>query len=199
MQIDCPWVENTVGERDRSAVRFEPEPSLEVDKRIKEMVAREAKTDPTAGVPQSIPGVGPVTVSILLCDLPELGHLSRGEIAKLVGVAPMVHQSGRKDGHRCIMGGRGYVRRVLYMATLVATRHNELIGQFYRRLHAKGKPKMVTLIASMRKLLTIMNHMARTGECWRTAAPSEVKSKASDHDELSRLGSRDRPPGRMHH
>ena len=126
-----------------------------VDERIKQMVAREAQANPTAGVLQSIPGVGPVTVSTRLCDLPELGRLSRGEIAKLVGVAPMVHQSGRKDGHRCIMGGRGYVRRVLYMATLVATRHNELIGQFYRRLLAKGKPKMVALTASMRKLLTI--------------------------------------------
>ena len=63
------------------------------------------------------------------------------------------------------MGGRGYVRRVLYMATLVATRHNELIRQFYRRLLAKGKPKMVALTASMRKLLRIMNHIARTGEC----------------------------------
>lgn len=146
-----------------------------VDERIKQMVAQEAKTNPTVGVLQSIPGVGPVTVSTLLCELPELGRLSRGEIAKLVGVAPMVHQSGRKDGHRCITGGRGYVRRVLYMATLVATRHNELIGQFYRRLLAKGKPKMVALTASMRKLLTIMNHMARTGECWHAAAQSEVK------------------------
>ena len=91
------------------------------------------------------------------------------------------------------------MRRVLYMATLVATRHNELIGQFYRRLLAKGKPKMVALIASMRKLLRIMNHMARTGESWRTAAPSEVKSEASDHDEPSRLGSRGRPSVRMHH
>jgi len=146
-----------------------------VDERIRKMVAREAETNPTVGVLQSIPGVGPVTVSTLLCDLPELGRLSRGEIAKLVGVAPMIHQSGRKDGYRCIMGGRGYVRRVLYMATLVATRHNEVIGQFYRRLLAKGKPKMVALTASMRKLLTIMNHMARTGECWRGAASSEVK------------------------
>ena len=91
------------------------------------------------------------------------------------------------------------MRRVLYMATLVATRHNELIRQFYRRLLAKGKPKMVALIASMRKLLRIMNHTARTGECWRTAAPSEVKSKAIAHDEPSLLGSRGRPPVRMHH
>lgn len=103
-------------------------------------------------------GVGPVTVSISLCDLPELGCLSRGEIAKLLGVAPTAHQSGRKGGHRYIMRGHRYVRRVLSMATSVATSHNDLIGQFDRRLLAKRKPKMVALIAPVRKLLTMRMH-----------------------------------------
>ena len=118
---------------------------------------------------------GPVTISTLISELPELGKLSRGEIAKLVGVAPLVNQSGRKDGQRSISGGRGYVRRVLYMATLVATRCNETIKRFYTRLVGNGKPKKVALVASMRKLLTILNDMVRNGECWRNADLSESK------------------------
>jgi len=146
-----------------------------VDEHLAKMIERQAKTNPTVRVLQSVPGVGTVTISTLISELPELGKLSRGEIAKLVGVAPLVNQSGRKDGHRSIFGGRGYVRRVLYMATLVATRHNEKIKRFYTRLVAKGKPKMVALVASMRKLLTILNDMVRNGECWRTVNPSESK------------------------
>lgn len=147
----------------------------EVDQLLKKMVAQEAKTNPTVEVLQSVPGVGAVTISTLLCELPELGKLSRGQIAKLVGVAPLINQSGRRDGRRSIFGGRGYVRRVLYMATLVATRYNDVIKPFYQRLLAKGKPKMVALVASMRKLLTILNHMTRKGECWQSADLSAAK------------------------
>jgi transposase len=118
----------------------------QVDQLLKKMVAKEAKSNRTVEVLQSVPGVGAVTISTLLCELPELGKLSRGEIAKLVGVAPLVQQSGRHEGKRSIIGGRGHVRRVLYMATLTATRYNELIKRFYTRLVAKGKPKMVALV-----------------------------------------------------
>jgi len=146
-----------------------------IDEQLKKMVAKEAKTNPTVRVLQSTPGVGAVTVSTLLCDLPELGKLSRGQVAKLVGVAPMVNQSGTKDGRRWIFGGRGHVRRVLYMATLVATRRNPVIKRFYARLVAKGKPKKVALVAAMRKLLTILNDMVRNGESWRDADLSGSK------------------------
>lgn len=146
-----------------------------VDQRLVKMIDKEAEKNETVRVLQSVPGVGPVTISTMLSELPELGKLRRGEIAKLVGVAPLVNQSGRKDGQRRIYGGRGYVRRVLYMATLVATRHNETIKRFYTRLVAKGKPKMVALVASMRKLLTILNDMVRNGENWRTTHLSESK------------------------
>jgi transposase len=144
-----------------------------VDQALTKMIAKEAKSNRTVEVLQSVPGVGAVTISTLVCDLPELGQLSRGEISKLVGVAPMVHQSGRQEGKRSITGGRGNVRRVLYMATLTATRFNATIKRFYTRLVAKGKPKMVALVASMRKLLTILNDMVRNGECWRSANLSE--------------------------
>jgi transposase len=118
---------------------------------------------------QSVPGVGPVLSFTLLADLPELGRLSRREIAKLVGVAPLSRDSGTLRGRRFVHGGRATVRAVLYMAALVATRRNPVIRAFYARLLAVGKPKKLALVACMRKLLTILNTMARTGQSWCVA------------------------------
>jgi transposase len=115
---------------------------------------------------QSVPGVGPVLSLTLLADLPELGRLSRREIAKLVGVAPLSRDSGTLRGRRFVQGGRTSVRAVLYMAALVATKRNAVIRAFYLRLVAAGKPKKVALVACMRKLLTILNTMVRSGERW---------------------------------
>ena len=110
---------------------------------------------------QSVPGVGPVLSLTLLAELPEFGRLSRREIAKLVGVAPLSRDSGTLRGRRFVQGGRATVRAVLYMGALVATRRNAVIRAFYQRLLAAGKPKKVALVACMRKLLTILNAMAR--------------------------------------
>lgn len=115
---------------------------------------------------QSAPGVGRVLSFTLLADLPELGRLSRREIAKLVGIAPLSRDSGTLRGRRFVQGGRATVRAVLYMATLAATKHNSVIRAFYRRLLAAGKPKKLALIACMRKLLTILNTMVRTQQRW---------------------------------
>jgi transposase len=115
---------------------------------------------------QSVPGVGPVLSRTLLADLPELGRLSRREIAKLVGVAPLSRDSGTMRGRRFVQGGRASVRAVLYMAALVATKRNAIIRAFYRRLVAAGKPKKLALVACMRKLLTILNVMVRTATPW---------------------------------
>ena len=115
---------------------------------------------------QSVPGVGPVVARTLLAELPELGHLDRRAIAKLVGVAPLNRDSGTWRGRRTIHGGRASVRAVLYMAALVAARRNPTIKRFYQRLVAAGKPKKLALVACMRKLLTILNHMVRTGQRW---------------------------------
>ena len=109
----------------------------------------------------SMKGVGPVTLATLIASLPELGHLDRREIAALVGVAPFNRDSGRWRGQRHITGGRFAVRMVLYMATIVAVRHNPPLRAFYQRLVAAGKRKKVALVASMRKLLTILNAMVR--------------------------------------
>jgi len=115
---------------------------------------------------RSVPGVGPVLSRTLLADLPELGRLSRREIAKLVGIAPLSRDSGTLRGRRFIHGGRASVRAVLYMAALVATKRNRVIRAFYQRLVAAGKPKKLALVACMRKLLTILNVMVRTHQRW---------------------------------
>jgi transposase len=115
---------------------------------------------------QSVPSIGPTTASSLLIQLPELGSLNRHQIAALVGVAPINQDSGRFKGRRTTQGGRASVRCALYMATLVATRHNPVIRAFYQRLVLAGKPKMVALIASMRKLLTILNTMLKHHRSW---------------------------------
>lgn len=140
-----------------------------IDTQIAKLVAEAEETDPQIAILSSVPGIGIVSVSTLLSELPELGQLSRGQIAKLVGVAPMVKQSGKSDKKRVARGGRPRVRRVLYMATLVATIHNPVIKRFYQRLLAKGKAKKVALNAAMRKLVTILNDMIRNGQTWREA------------------------------
>jgi transposase len=115
---------------------------------------------------QSAKGIGPTTSSMMVAMLPEIGSLSRREIAALVGVAPFNRDSGAYRGQRRIQGGRPALRAVLYMATLVAVRHNPAIRAFYQRLVAAGKAKKVALVAAMRKLLTIVNAMVKTQRSW---------------------------------
>ncbi len=117
---------------------------------------------------RSVPGIGPVVSRTLLGELPELGTLTRKQIAALVGVAPRARDSGTLRGKRMVWGGRAPVRAALYMAALVASRCNPVIRAFYERLRAAGKPAKVALVACMRKLLTILNAMVRNGTRWRT-------------------------------
>lgn len=116
---------------------------------------------------RTTPGVGPVVSTTLLAELPELGTLSRQEIASLAGVAPFNRDSGKHRGKRSIWGGRSQVRKALYMAALVASRRNPAIKTFYQRLRGAGKPPKVALVACMRKLLTIMNAMLKHGQSWQ--------------------------------
>jgi transposase len=117
----------------------------------------------------SFPGIGNTLARTLLAEVPELGELTRREIASLVGVAPFTRQSGHWKGKSMIGGGRGSARRALYMAALVASRHNPVLRTFYRRLLAAGKPKMVALIAVARKILTTLNAMLRDKRKWQPA------------------------------
>jgi transposase len=118
---------------------------------------------------RSVPGIGPQTASRLLVSLPELGRLSGRAIAKLVGVAPLNVDSGQQHGRRQIWGGRAPVRTALYMATLVAVRHNPTLRRYYQHLRALGKPPKVALVAAMRKLLVILNAMIRHQKPWQPA------------------------------
>ena len=112
---------------------------------------------------RSAGGIGPIASATLIAELPELGRLNRRAICALVGVAPYAKDSGFSRGRRRVAGGRFEVRRTLYMATLTATRHNPAIHAFYTRLIAAGKLPKVALIACMRKLVTILNAMVRSG------------------------------------
>jgi transposase len=118
---------------------------------------------------KSVPGVGNVIARTLLAEMPELGKLTRREIASLAGLAPWTRQSGRWRGKSFIGGGRASVRAVLFMAAMVGARCNPLLKTFHQRLIAAGKPKMVALIALARKLLTILNAILRDKIPWQTA------------------------------
>jgi transposase len=134
----------------------------DLDQRIRESPVWRAKED----LLRSVPGVGPVLSRTLIAELPELGRLSRQEIAALVGVAPLNRDSGRMRGRRSTWGGRARIRAVLYMAAVVASRRNAAIQTFYLRLRATGKPGKVALVACMRKLLVILNSMVRNNRPW---------------------------------
>lgn len=118
---------------------------------------------------QSVPGVGPTLARTLLGDLPELGRLTRRQIAALVGLAPFARDSGTLRGRRQVWGGRAPVRTVLYMAALAGTRWNPVLRAFYTRLRAAGKPAKVALVACARKLLTILNAIIQTERAWHHA------------------------------
>lgn len=117
----------------------------------------------------SVPGVGPVIARTLMAELPELGRLSRRQVAALAGLAPFTRQSGRWRGKSVIAGGRTTVRTALFMGAFVAMRFNPILKAFFDRLVAAGKPKIVALIAVARKLLTILNAIVRDNRPWQTA------------------------------
>jgi transposase len=138
----------------------------DVDGDLQDAVAASPLYQAKSDLLRSVPGVGPVTALTLLATLPELGHLSRHQIAALVGVAPMNRDSGTMRGKRMVWGGRAPVRAVLYMAALVGLKHNAVLRVFYERLRAAGKPFKVAATACMRKLLTILNAMLHQNRRW---------------------------------
>jgi transposase len=141
----------------------------ELEEQIQERLAADPDWQAKAELLTSVPGVGAVTTASLIGLLPELGQIDGKAIAALVGVAPFARDSGLMKGRRTIWGGRANVRQALYMATLVATRHNPQIKAFYTRLIGAGKAKKLALTACMRKLLVILNAMLRDGTPWRVA------------------------------
>lgn len=135
-------------------------------RRLDQALAKAAETSPLAAQLRAVPGIGAVTAATLQACLPELGQLDRQQIAALVGVAPFNADSGQKNGTRRIAGGRARVRRVLYMATWTAIRHQSQLKARYASLRARGKPAKVALVACMRSLLVGLNAMLRDNTGW---------------------------------
>jgi len=138
----------------------------ETDHEVQDLIGKDPIWRDKDTLLQSTPGVGPILSATLIAQLPELGTLNRRKIAALVGVAPLNRDSGTMRGRRTIWGGRAHIRAVLYMATLVATRYNPVIQDFYTRLCSAGKTKKVALTACMRKLLTILNSILKHCVPW---------------------------------
>ena len=133
----------------------------QIQEQLKELCAQTPPLDRRVQTLQTITGVGTTTALAVLAELPELGTLNRRQCAALAGVAPHPRESGQWQGRRCIGGGRSAVRGALYMAALVASRSNPILKEFYLRLRAAGKPAKVALVALMRKLIVLMNHLLK--------------------------------------
>jgi len=125
---------------------------------------------------KTIPGIGQVISTTLVSYLPELGQLTAKQISRLVGVAPINHDSGQHKGKRMINGGRAPVRASLYMGAVVAIRHNPIIKDFYERLLSRGKPKKLAITACVRKMLVILNAMVRDQKPWQVSEDLQLTS-----------------------
>ena len=143
-----------------------------INKRLAELVQCHQPLAAKDRLIQSFLGAGPVLSHTLLALVPEIGDISRREIAALIGLAPYDHETGVFRGKRTIWGGRAEVRKVLYMAALGACRSNPVLKAFHQRLITAGKAPKVALVAVARRILTILNAMLRKGETWR-AAPAQ--------------------------
>jgi transposase len=142
---------------------------IRIEGDIKALVAAHEELARPFRLLTSVPGIGLVVGAILVAELPELGRLSRRQIAALVGLAPFPRDSGERRGYRAIRGGRADVRCALFNAARVAIRHNPTIKPFYDRLRARGKNGKVAIVAAMRKLLTILNAMLNNNRPWQPA------------------------------
>jgi transposase len=144
----------------------------DIDRQLDELVASIPEWKAQDQLLRSVPGIGAKISRTLLADLPQLGRLEIKPLAKLVGLAPINHDSGKHRGKRSIGGGRASVRQALYMASLSACRHNDRIREFYQRLRAAGKPKKLALTACAHKLLAIINAMLKNNTAWNDQSPA---------------------------
>jgi transposase len=159
----CPAVQRSIDTVLRTLAKLVGDLEEQIDATLQ----RDAERAELLDLLQTVPGVGPGVARTLLIDLPELGHLGRREIASLVGVAPFARDSGTKRGVRRIRGGRASVRTVLYLAAMTAARFNPPLTELYQRLRAAGKPPKLAFVAIARKLLVILNAIARERTAWQ--------------------------------
>jgi transposase len=137
-----------------------------LEAKIQSLIEAEKELKHKSELLQSMVGVGPVLAATLLAHLPELGKLDHKQISALVGVAPLNRDSGTRQGVKRIYGGRGEIRRIMYMATVSACRANPQLQTYYKRKVAEGKPQKVVLVACMHKMLIHLNAMVRDGKPW---------------------------------
>jgi transposase len=152
---------------DRTLERVYDRQIAAIEALVAQTIARDAVLAAKAALLRSIPGVGPVLTACLLGRMPELGAVTAGEAASMIGVAPMAQDSGGRHGHRAVAGGRREVRTVLFQAALCAERCNPEIARFAARLRARGKPHKQVVIASARKLLLLANAVLKRGTPWQ--------------------------------
>ena len=150
----------------QQAIQFYEKQLKKLDNEMLKVIEADQAMKQRSKILLSAKGVGPTTTANLIAGLPELGQLNRQQIAKLVGLAPLVRDSGKFKGQRRTSAGRSHIRRILYMATLVATRWNSRIKAFYLSLLERGKPKKLAITACMRKFLTILNSMMKNNQTW---------------------------------
>lgn len=140
-----------------------------IEKQIEKNIEADPEKHAKKARLETFKGVGPKVAIGLVAGLPELGTLSRSQIAGLVGVAPKNYDSGRKTGQRRIVGGRYDVRKLLYMGALAAITHNPIMKAFYAGLKARGKASKVALVAVMRKIIIALNAMVRNQTDWKAS------------------------------
>ena len=156
-----PVIPTSIKQGIRKVIRFITAEIQHLEGKITLLIKGSEELNEKAQVLQNETCVGPVLTMTLLADLPELGMLSRKQVAALVGVAPYTNQSGSFDGKRPVRGGRKHVRHILYMATVAAIRRNQRIKAFFLALVKRGKPKMVALVAAMRRFIVALNATLR--------------------------------------
>ena len=149
-------------------IAFLEDQIAQIDAEAAELIARSDSLQNKAAIIESVPGVGQVTTLALISGMPELGSLSSKQVASLLGVAPVIRQSGNSRGTAAIKGGRSFLRSIVYMAALSAIRFNPPLRAFYLRLRDAGKKPKVAIVAVMRKLIIIFNSMVKKGEVWRS-------------------------------
>ena len=142
-------------------IAFLTDQIVTIDQAIADLIASDQTLHRAERALRAIAGIGPVAARTLLALLPELGTLSRRQIAALAGLAPHPHHSGTLKRHRRMVGGRNGLKPVLFMAALSAARRHPTLAAFYQRLVAAGKAKRLVLAAIARKLVTIANAVIR--------------------------------------
>jgi transposase len=153
------------------ALEFLEQERRELDRLLRRAIQVDAALEADFELLTSMPGCGPILAATLLAEMPELGHLDRRKIAALAGLAPIAKDSGIRRGQRVIKGGRGQIRRVLYMAAIASlTPKDNPFKDRYRALLDRGKPAKLALVAVMRKMLVTLNAMMRNRQRWISPA-----------------------------